>query len=190
MAPVITATTRPPRRNEVPGVHYHFYSKSEFEDRIAAGEMLEWAHFSTAMYGTPIDSLQRAFAQGNGRAVQVLEPQGLKSLHAVVAQRGNEPGFKLVPIFMDCPLGIVAHRFMRRYRADLGKALANSPAEIEAVTRYYESRLVSILTVEVEWRREALAAEGPESRPYQLVIDEFGPETEDQVIARIMKSLC
>ena len=40
---VITATTRPPRPNEVNGRDYHFLSDLEFVLKIAAGDFLEWA---------------------------------------------------------------------------------------------------------------------------------------------------
>ena len=40
---VVTATSRPPRPSEVPGVDYHFYSREEFERRIANGEFIEHA---------------------------------------------------------------------------------------------------------------------------------------------------
>ena len=40
---VITATTRPPRSNEVNGRDYHFLSDVEFDRKIAAGDFLEWA---------------------------------------------------------------------------------------------------------------------------------------------------
>ena len=40
---VITATTRPPRPNEVDGRDYHFLSEAEFDSRLAGGEFLEWA---------------------------------------------------------------------------------------------------------------------------------------------------
>ncbi len=40
---VITATTRPPRPNEVNGRDYHFFSDQEFDRKIAAGDFLEWA---------------------------------------------------------------------------------------------------------------------------------------------------
>lgn len=40
---VITATTRPPRPNEVNGRDYHFLSDLEFDLKIAAGDFLEWA---------------------------------------------------------------------------------------------------------------------------------------------------
>lgn len=40
---VITATTRPPRPNEENGRDYHFLSEAEFDQRLAAGDFLEWA---------------------------------------------------------------------------------------------------------------------------------------------------
>jgi guanylate kinase len=39
----ITATTRPPRPNEVNGRDYHFLSEPEFDARLAANDFLEWA---------------------------------------------------------------------------------------------------------------------------------------------------
>ena len=39
----ITATTRPPRPNEVHGRDYHFLSEPEFDARLAANDFLEWA---------------------------------------------------------------------------------------------------------------------------------------------------
>ena len=39
----ITATTRPPRPNEVDGRDYHFLSEPEFDARLAANDFLEWA---------------------------------------------------------------------------------------------------------------------------------------------------
>ena len=49
----VSATTRPPRENEVEGVHYFFITRSEFEKRIASGEFLEWAKVHDHYYGTP-----------------------------------------------------------------------------------------------------------------------------------------
>ena len=40
---VITATTRPPRPNEVHARDYHFLSETDFDRRLAAGDFLEWA---------------------------------------------------------------------------------------------------------------------------------------------------
>ena len=40
----VSATTRSPRPGEQHGVHYYFVSKADFENKIAEGEMLEYAH--------------------------------------------------------------------------------------------------------------------------------------------------
>ena len=40
---VITATTRPPRPNEAHARDYHFLSEAEFDQKLAAGDFLEWA---------------------------------------------------------------------------------------------------------------------------------------------------
>jgi guanylate kinase len=50
---VITATTRPPRPNEVHARDYHFLSDQEFDRKITAGEFLEWAYVHQRhRYGT------------------------------------------------------------------------------------------------------------------------------------------
>ncbi|MCA8900695.1 MAG: guanylate kinase [Hyphomonas sp.] len=49
----VSATTRPPRPNEVDGKDYHFKSVDEFRRMIEAREFLEWAHVFDKYYGTP-----------------------------------------------------------------------------------------------------------------------------------------
>lgn len=48
----VSCTSRPKRPKEVAGVDYHFLSPKEFEQRIAAGDFLEWAEFAGNKYGT------------------------------------------------------------------------------------------------------------------------------------------
>jgi guanylate kinase len=48
----VSATTRPPRQGETDGVDYHFVSKQEFLDAIAAGQVLEWTEYGGNLYGT------------------------------------------------------------------------------------------------------------------------------------------
>ena len=70
----VSATTRPPRPNEVDGVHYYFVTKERFEEMIAAGEMLEYSAHNANYYGTP-----RAQAEEKMQSADVLldiEPNG------------------------------------------------------------------------------------------------------------------
>jgi guanylate kinase len=48
----ISATTRPKRPGETDGVDYHFVSDAKFDDMVARGEFLEWAHVFGHRYGT------------------------------------------------------------------------------------------------------------------------------------------
>ena len=48
----VSATTRPIRPGEVDGNDYHFVSDSTFDEMIAEGAFLEWAHVFGHRYGT------------------------------------------------------------------------------------------------------------------------------------------
>lgn len=57
----ISATTRPPRKNEVDGQHYHFLDPEDFEQRRQNDEFLECAevHKTGYWYGTLRSELDR-----------------------------------------------------------------------------------------------------------------------------------
>lgn len=48
---IVTATTRPPREGERDGEDYYFFSREEFERKVAAGEFFEWARVHDRLYG-------------------------------------------------------------------------------------------------------------------------------------------
>lgn len=48
----VSATTRPMRAGETDGVDYHFVSNDEFDEMVAGGKFLEWAHVFGHRYGT------------------------------------------------------------------------------------------------------------------------------------------
>ena len=48
----VSATTRPIRPGEVDGRDYHFVSDAQFDEMVANGEFLEWAHVFGHRYGT------------------------------------------------------------------------------------------------------------------------------------------
>jgi guanylate kinase len=49
----VSYTTRAPRGAEQPGVDYHFVTGERFQEMIAAGAFVEWAHVHGHHYGTP-----------------------------------------------------------------------------------------------------------------------------------------
>ena len=60
----VSATTRSPRPGEQNGVHYHFITKQEFENRIARGEILEYTTYCDNYYGTPLKEVNEALEAG------------------------------------------------------------------------------------------------------------------------------
>ena len=60
----ISATTRPPRRGERPGVDYHFMDRTEFEALIARNALLEWAEYVGNYYGTPAQPVDEKLEAG------------------------------------------------------------------------------------------------------------------------------
>jgi guanylate kinase len=69
----VSMTTREPRPGEVDGVDYYFVSPEAFEQRIAAGEMLEWAdiHGGLQRSGTPAGPVREALSGGRPVLVEV-----------------------------------------------------------------------------------------------------------------------
>ncbi len=74
----VSATTRPPRPNEVDGVHYYFITKERFEDMIAAGEFLEYDAHAANYYGTPRGQAEEKMATGS--VLLDIEPNGARQV--------------------------------------------------------------------------------------------------------------
>ena len=60
----VSVTTREPRENEKDGHDYHFVTEEKFDQLIAQNNLLEWAEFAGARYGTPRDAVAKALDLG------------------------------------------------------------------------------------------------------------------------------
>jgi guanylate kinase len=60
----ISVTTRPKRRGEINGRHYHFIDRKRFDQLVRAGDLLEYAEVFGNGYGTPRKPVERALKQG------------------------------------------------------------------------------------------------------------------------------
>ena len=69
----VSMTTRDPRPGEVDGKDYFFVSPQSFQERIDAGEMLEWAdiHGGLQRSGTPAAPVREALEAGRPVLVEV-----------------------------------------------------------------------------------------------------------------------
>ena len=70
----VSATTRPPRPNEVDGVHYYFVTRETFEEMIRNGEFLEYDEHAKNYYGTPRAQAEEKMV--NGHVLLDIEPAG------------------------------------------------------------------------------------------------------------------
>jgi guanylate kinase len=75
----VSATTRAPRPGEEDGVHYHFLSRDQFDDRVAADDFVEWAEYSGNRYGTLRAELERRVEDG-APVVLEIELQGARQV--------------------------------------------------------------------------------------------------------------
>lgn len=76
---VVTATTRPPRPNEVHGKDYFFYSHDEFAEMIEKGQLLEYAIVYNDYKGIPKAQVGDVLASGKD-VVMRLDVQGAATI--------------------------------------------------------------------------------------------------------------
>ena len=82
----VSATTRSPRPGEVDGVHYYFVDDAEFDRKIAAGELLEWATVHNSYrYGTPRPPIDLALQEGRSVLLEI-DLQGARLVRAAMPE--------------------------------------------------------------------------------------------------------
>lgn len=80
---VVTATTRPPRANEVHGQDYFFYTPDEFAHLIETNELIEYAIVYNDYKGIPKQQIREAMASGKDVIMRV-DIQGAKTIRKLV----------------------------------------------------------------------------------------------------------
>ena len=127
----VSATTRPPRADEVEGRDYHFLSRGEFERRVEAGEFLEHAEYGGNLYGTLRAEIERIFAAGR-HAVLDIEVQGARQIRKSLPDS--------VHVFVLPPSGVeLVRRLEGRNTEDsaaVGRRLDRAAEELAAVPEY------------------------------------------------------
>src|SRR5262249_62250269 len=104
-------TTRPKRRGEVNGRHYHFIDRKKFAQFVKDDELLEYAEVFGNGYGTPRKPVERALKAGRDVLFDI-DWQGTQQL------RGRA-GEDLVSVFILPPSsGELARRLHTRALAD------------------------------------------------------------------------
>lgn len=75
----VSATTREPRANDVPGVTYNFISRKDFTDRIASDGMMEYTEYCGNFYGTPKKEAEEIMESGRNLILEI-EVEGARNI--------------------------------------------------------------------------------------------------------------
>jgi len=111
---VVTATDRPPRPDELHGRDYLFYTTAEFEQMIAAGELLEHACVYGQYKGIPKAHIRQALRSGQD-VVMRLDVQGAATVRALIPEA--------ITIFLSCESEEELIARLRRRRTESEEAL-------------------------------------------------------------------
>jgi guanylate kinase len=79
----VSVTTRPPRKGELNGRHYHFVNGARFDEMVAGGELLEHASVFGHFYGTPRAPVDAALSAGRD-IISDIDWQGTQQLAQTV----------------------------------------------------------------------------------------------------------
>ncbi len=116
----ISATTRSPRPGERDGKDYFFVSRSQFEEMIQSGQLLEWAEYTGNYYGTPREGIESHIAQGKVVLLEI-EVMGARSIKQTMPDA--------ISIFIAPPSPSELERRLRGRGQDSAAAIARRLAQ-------------------------------------------------------------
>ncbi len=127
---VITSTTRDPRPGEVNGVHYHFFTPEQFDQKVLAGAFLEWAWVHKKnRYGTLASSVIEPLSAGRSLVMNV-DVQGVENFRRAAA--GNPVLARhFTDVFIDVPIPELRARLGGRGESEAEIAHRMQTAEVE-----------------------------------------------------------
>ncbi len=124
----VSCTTRKMRPGEVNGREYYFISPEEFDEKIQAGEFLEWAEYGLNRYGTLKNEILPHLVAGEIVILEI-EVQGVEILHTLL------PKAKMTVIYIEAGgWEVVMARALARDHideAELAKRYERYLAEVE-----------------------------------------------------------
>jgi guanylate kinase len=136
----ISATTRPPRPNEIDAKHYHFWTPERFLDAIHADKFLEHAKVYGHHYGTLRSEVEPYLEQGINVLLEIDVQGGLQ-----IREKCSPPDCVLVFLRASTP-----QEYERRLRArnsdspeSLEKRLQSALREIEVGSSQYDYQIIN-----------------------------------------------
>jgi guanylate kinase len=140
---LVTTTTRNIRPGEIHGRDYFFVSVPEFERRIAAGEMIEWARVHGRYYGSSRADIAQQMARGHDILLNI-DVQGAATFRDYAHSDSRLAG-RFFSVF-------IQPRDLGQIRARLIDRGSDDPDEIERrlVSAAHELQLASTFDFRIE----------------------------------------
>jgi len=145
----VSDTTRPRRRGEIDGEHYHFIDRAEFDRRVAADRYLEHAEVFGNGYGTDREQIELRWRQGFDVLLEI-DVQGAEQV------RRRHPG--TCEIFILPPSLEVLERRLRARGTDRPEAIERRLGEARREMAACLAFDYIIVNDDFEQAREQLAA--------------------------------
>ena len=127
----ISATTRPPRSDEVDGVDYYFLDETEFEALINRDGFLEWVKYGGHHYGTLKSTIESTIEKGKDLVLEI-------DVHG--AMKVKDLGIRYTSIFLLPPsLGSLEKRLRNRKTesdSELEQRLLTAKSELDYFPDY------------------------------------------------------
>lgn len=127
----VSHTTRAPRAGEQDGVHYHFTTIPDFQQRIANGEFLESAEVFGNYYGTSAHAIRELLSQGIDVFLDI-DWQGAQQIRAKVA---GTIGIFILPPSLDALQQRLTHRATDSAEV-IAKRMAQAQSEMSHAFEY------------------------------------------------------
>jgi guanylate kinase len=160
----VSATTRPARSGEIDQVHYYFVSRTDFQDRISRGEMLEWADVYGDYYGTPREPVDRILDQGQDVILEI-------DVQGALQVRGRMP--EAVLLFLSPPSFAELERRLRNRGTDteekIEKRLNWAHRELNSFPSYDYVVINDRVEAAVEKIMAVMVAERCRTKRFQLM---------------------
>ncbi len=125
----VSATTRPPRPNEVDGRDYHFVDQARFDEMVASNAFLEYATVFGNSYGTPKADVMTVLEAG-GDVLFDIDWQGTQ-------QVANAAGDDLVSVFILPPSRAALQSRLESRAEDSDKVVADRMAKASDEISHY-----------------------------------------------------
>lgn len=140
MAFSVSATTRPPRGEEVHGKEYYFLTMEDFKQRVANGEFLEWEEvYPGRCYGTLLSVIEQMQLDGKHVAFDVDVCGGVN----IKKHYGNQA----LSIFIQAPsVDVLRERLIKRQTdsmEDIEKRLAKAAWETEFAHGKFDRTIIN-----------------------------------------------